>query len=32
VLSNDELDRNLEVPAPAMFHERARSRATSSPS
>ncbi len=23
VLSNDELDRNLEVPAPAMFHERA---------
>jgi ABC-type lipoprotein export system ATPase subunit len=23
VLSNDELDRNLEVPAPAMFHEHA---------
>ena len=23
MLSNDELDRNLEVPAPAMFHERA---------
>ena len=23
VLSSDELDRTLETPAPAMFHERA---------